>query len=96
MQSALSHRGRVADPDPVATPDPAVPACAIAASTHTLAATRPALAANLGKLDAERFKAVVSHSDNDGCASGCTLADSIADLDSSDSSGGEAPYVYER
>eukprot|EP00966_Prymnesium_polylepis_P328362 7384167-Prymnesium_polylepis.2 len=49
---------------PTAAPNPAIPAAAAAASTRTIASSKPALAADLAKLDAERFKALVGHSDN--------------------------------
>ena len=43
---------------------PAIPACAATASTRALASSKPALAANLSKLDDEKFRALVGHSDN--------------------------------
>ena len=49
---------------PTGAPNPALPTCAVAASSRSLAATKPGLAPQLAKLDGERFKALVAHSDN--------------------------------
>ena len=45
-------------------PDPAIPTSAVASGTRALSTTKPALAADLAKLDKEQFKALVGHSDN--------------------------------
>ena len=44
--------------------DPAIPPCAAAVTARSLTATKPRLAADMARLDEERFGAQISHSDN--------------------------------
>ena len=64
FEATRTTRKEAAAAAAAAAPSPAVPVCAIATSTRALTITKPALAADLAKLDAEQFKALVAHSDN--------------------------------